>query len=129
MSHRWDVLNALVGQVDPKTLGQNLYFVIGWLFACGGLVVLVYLVATAVKTGRGIVQQRRSWQAYLEESRRADGSVYPEFAKGVCSECGTKGDKIYRPASGERLCPDCYERFWRGGGDAWSSEDGPESTS
>lgn len=128
MSHRWNVLSALVGQVDPLTLGKNLVLIVGGVLGCGVLAVVVYLVATGIKTGGAILRQRRSWNAYLKESRRADGKVYPAFAEGICSGCGLKGDKIYRPASGERLCPECYERYWRGGGDAWSPEDGSKAT-
>lgn len=127
MNHRWNVLGALVGQVSPMTLGKNLFLLMGAFFACVGLAVVIYLVATGIKTGHAILQQRRSWNAYLKESRRADGKVYPSFAEGVCSGCGVNGDKIYRPASGERLCPECYERFWRGGGDSWSSDDESEA--
>ena len=129
MHQRGDVLSGLVGQVDPLTLGKNLVLIVGGVLGCGLLAVLVYLVATGIKTGRAILRQRRSWKAYLKESRRADGKVYPPFAEGICSECGLKGDKIYRPASGERLCPKCYERYWRGGGDTWLSQDRPNATS
>ena len=126
---RGDVLSGLVRRVGPLTLGKNLVLIVGGVLGCGLLAVLVYLVATGIKTGRAILRQRRSWKAYLKESRRADGKVYPPFAEGICSECGLKGDKIYRPASGERLCPACYERYWRGGGDTWLSQDRPNATS
>jgi len=120
-------LGTLISQVDPRTLGQNLVLIIGGVFALGILATLLYLSVTGIKTGVAIVRQRRSWRAYLKESRRSDGQVYPPFAAGVCSECGMAGDKIYRPASGERLCPECYERYWRGGGDAWLPDDESET--
>ena len=127
MHQRGDVLSGLVGQVDPLTLGKNLVLIVGGVLGCGVLAVLVYIAATGIKTGRALLRQRRSWNAYIEESRRADGKVYPPFAEGICPECGVTGDKIYRPASGERLCAECYERYWRGGGDAWLSQDRPNA--
>lgn len=129
MIHYLHNSSDLIGLVDPKTLGQNLVLIIGGVFACGLLAVVIYLSATGIRAVRDIRRRRRSWQAYLEESRRADGKVRPPFSEGVCSECGVHGDKIYRPASGERLCPECYERYWREGGDSWSPDEGSEATS
>jgi hypothetical protein len=104
---------AALAQIDPATMGLNLYLLIGAAILLGIGFVLAIATWTALRAWIWHLRQRRSQARYRRESFRADGRAYPPFAEGVCYECGCDGDRIYHPPSGERLCLDCYERFWR----------------
>ncbi len=105
--------HGMLVQVDPRTLGLNLALIIGAVV----LLALGFALTIAIWTGArvliAIIQQRRAKEQYLRETFRSDGRPYPPYTEGVCQECGRGDSKIYHPDSGERLCPVCYERFWR----------------
>ncbi len=100
-------------QVDPRTLGVNLWLIISGLLSLIILALVGLAVWTGIRVCIALIRRQRGWRMYLKESRRADGEPYPPFIDGVCQECGRGDRRIYYPDSGERLCLDCYERFWR----------------
>ena len=100
-------------QVDPATLGLNLFLLIGAAVLLGGVSLVALAGWTGLRAWIWHVRQRRSQQRYRRRTFRADGQIYPSVSQGVCQECGRSSRKIYHPLTGERLCPVCYERFWR----------------
>ncbi len=99
-------------QVGPKTLGVNLWLLIALLFLLVVALVLGVVLWTGIRVGLTMLAQRRAQAEYRKSTRRADGQPYPPYIEGMCSQCGRGHVRIYHPQSGERLCPDCYERFW-----------------
>ncbi len=99
--------------VDPKTLGANLYLLMAGAILLGVVLLFGLVGWTGLRAWIWHVKLRRSRVRYLREAYRSDGALYPPFSEGVCYACGRVEPKVYRPATGERLCPPCYERFWR----------------
>lgn len=91
----------------------NIYFLIGALVALAALFVLLIAGWTLLKIGIWRRRQRCAWQAYRQQTRRADGRMYPPVLGGVCDHCGRVSKKIYHPLTGPSLCAPCYERYWR----------------
>lgn len=95
-----------------QMFGQNIFLLLGILLVLAfGSVVFLVLV-TAVRAFVFARQQRRAYERFRRQSRRADGQAYPPTASGVCDFCG-RVSRLYFPDSGEKLCPLCYEDFWR----------------
>ncbi len=101
---------ALLLQVDKKTLGQNLYFLIGfWIF-----VVLAVIALIATLTMKNYLKWRAEKEHYAIERRKKlfapDGTPYPPAARGLCDNCGKAFEKVYHLKTGRRLCKSCYEK-------------------
>ena len=94
-------------------LGQGIYLLIGILAAAGLLILFVYASWTGIKVWISETRKGRAWEEYRRETFREDGKPYPRHTPGVCEGCGRPHDKVYHPHSGEKLCPPCYDRFWR----------------
>ncbi|MEE9297262.1 MAG: hypothetical protein V3W34_20165 [Phycisphaerae bacterium] len=92
---------------------MNLWLLISLLFLLVIALVLGLMLWTGIRVGLTVLAQRRAHAEYRKSSRRADGQPYPPYIEGVCSQCSRGNLRIYHPPSGERLCPECYERFWR----------------
>ena len=106
-------MDGMLLQVDPKTLGTNLWLIIaGLILAIVALAALLVLVV-ALRVAWSIRARKKAQSEYHKSSRRADGQPYPPYLEAVCSQCGRGDTKIYHPSPGQRLCPDCYESFWR----------------
>lgn len=103
---------AILSQVDPKTLGLNLWLIISGVFCLGVSTVLILVFWTAIKVWLSERRERRSWERYQKSSRRADGRPYPAFFMGQCDSCGRGHRKIYQAEWGPGLCPTCYEAAW-----------------
>lgn len=93
-------------------LGQGIVLLIGILLFTlfAGTALLVVSVILRIYLFRR--RQQHARQAYLRETRRADGRPYPPRTGGVCDHCAKVKGTIYYPASGEKLCPQCYEAWW-----------------
>jgi hypothetical protein len=91
----------------------NIYALIGFLLLLGAASVVLVAVWTGLKMGIWSYLRRRSRQAYLSRTRRADGQRYPPVAGGVCDHCHRVSKQIYYSRSGPRLCSPCYEAYWR----------------
>ncbi|MHC4609614.1 MAG: hypothetical protein ACYS7M_04635 [Planctomycetota bacterium] len=102
-----------MAQVDPATFGRNIHLLIGGFLALGVGFVLLLGAWTGVKAWIWRARQRRSVLAWLRETHRADGQMYPPHTEGICQACGRGHHRIYHPPSGDRLCPPCYEKSWR----------------
>jgi len=101
--------------------GLNIYVGIGFLIVLvvGGL--LLVGLWTGLRAWLWHARSRRSRQAWHRRTHRADGGLYPPVAEGVCQSCGRGHRTIYLPSGGERLCPPCYEVFWRQA-ESWTDE-------
>lgn len=96
-----------------QMFAQNLALIIGGLiFLFLGFVVLM-TTWTGINTLVWIMRKRHADRKVFQKTHRADGQLYPPMGAGVCEVCGRGSDHIYFPPSGERLCPSCYEKFWR----------------
>lgn len=96
--------------VDPRTLALNIYLLIGALLALGVIALVVLAIWTAANCG---VWQARRRRAEAEQHRRRfrpDGQPYPPASRGMCDRCARACETVYHEASGERLCPTCYDR-------------------
>jgi len=93
--------------------GLNIYFLIGLLIVLAFAGVMFIALWTGLKMWLWRTRQRRSWQAYQRQSRRADGRPYPPASPGVCDQCGRTSKTIYLAPSAHGLCPPCYESYWR----------------
>jgi hypothetical protein len=103
----------MILQVDPKTLGQNLFLLIGLLI----VVVLGALLCLGIWIGLRLWiagrRERRSWEEFEQQRRAPDGRPYPAFIDGICRECGRGDARIYHGDAGEELCPSCYDESCR----------------
>ena len=111
-------------QVDPATLGKNLFLLIGAAILLGGVALVALAGWIGLRAWIWHLRQQRSRKRYRRRTFRADGRIYPSFSEGVCQECGQGSRRVYSPVSGERLCPPCYERFWRHA-EGWPGPAGP----
>lgn len=103
----------MILQVDPRTLGESLHFLIGLLIvlASGSLLGLGIWVSIRLWIARRC--ERRSWQEFQEQRLAPDGRPHPSFTDGVCQECRRGDARIYNTDSGEELCPTCYDDLCR----------------
>lgn len=92
---------------------QNIYWLIGFLIFGSFVLVVVIALYIGIRAYIFSAGQRRSLEEYHRRTRRADGKMYPPFAVGKCESCRRICKKIYFLKSGELLCPECYEPFWR----------------
>lgn len=104
---------ATLLQVDPKTLGVNLWLIIAGLILLAGIGLFAIAVWTGISTWIAIVRQRNSRDEYAKRFHRADGGNYPPATEGKCEQCGVQQGRIYHVDSGPSLCPECYETYWR----------------
>jgi hypothetical protein len=103
----------MVMGVDQVTLAQNMALIIGGLFVLIAGFIGVISLWTGVGVVLGIMRQRRALATWRKASRRADGEMYPPFMESVCQQCHRGHRMVYFVETGEELCPECYERFWR----------------
>ncbi len=95
--------------VDPKTLGINLYIIIGAVLLGAFLLIVVIAVWTGIKAGFWQLGRRRAAEAERRRKLQPDGRPYPPAARGLCDRCGRTFEKVYHLPTGERRCPPCYE--------------------
>lgn len=98
----------LCAAVDPKTLGLNLYLIIGAV-----LVAAFFLIAViAAWTGLKVCVWRRSVRNAEAAERRArldpTGIPYPPAGRGLCDACQQVHDTVYHLPDGGRYCARCY---------------------
>lgn len=102
----------IVAQVDPRTLGENLYLLIG-LFVVLVLVVVLLLAGwTSIKVWIWRSRKKRAERERQRLKYRADGQPYPPSGRGLCDRCEQSYEKIYFLPTGQRLCPTCYEDLY-----------------
>lgn len=96
-------------QVDPRTLGANLFLLIGLLLIA--LVVLILLLGGWVSIKAWLWQARRdrAQRQRQREKLRPDGQPYPPTGRGMCDRCARAFEKVYFLPTGRRLCPECYK--------------------
>ncbi len=104
---------ATLLQVDPRTLGVNLWLIIAALILLTGVGLIAIATWTGIRTWITIVRQRSSHEEYMRSFHRADGGNYPPATHGKCEQCGVQQGKIFHVDSGPSLCPGCYEAYWR----------------
>lgn len=104
-----------------EMFAQNIALLIGALLCLGATIVILLVLYVGTRVLIFHQQQRRSFQAYLERTRRADGKMYPPVHPGFCEQCGRGGREIYHLTTGEKLCFLCYESFWRRA-EGWSGD-------
>jgi hypothetical protein len=95
-----------------ESLGQGVYLLIGILvfgFFAGIVALVIYV---AIRAWIFQVRQRRSQEAYLKRTRRADGKNYPPRGGGICQQCGRVRKFVFFLPTGEMFCPECYEAWW-----------------
>lgn len=102
----------MLGQVDAKTIGANLFLIIGALICLAVTALFAVAAWVAINVWLSGRRERRSWEDYQRSTRRADGRPYPPFIEGVCDLCGRGDRKIYQAEWGQALCPPCYESAW-----------------
>ncbi len=98
---------------DLQMWAVNIYFLIGLLIFLSFCSIVLLAIYIGVRMYLFSRRQRRSLAEYHRRTRRADGRMYPPFTGGICDRCGAIRRKIYHLPTGERLCPECYEPFWR----------------
>ena len=104
--------SAQVLAQDIVNFGRGIYLLIGILVFSlfGGIVALAAYVG--IRAWIFQVRQRRSHEAYLKRTRRADGKNYPPQGFGACDRCGRFRKVTYFLSDGQKLCHDCYEVWW-----------------
>ncbi|MCP4251020.1 MAG: hypothetical protein GY778_28620 [bacterium] len=95
------------------TFGQNIYLLIGLAIVLGTAGVLLVGVWIGARAWVWHLRQARARRQWGRDTRRADGQMYPPYGEGACQRCGRGSRRIYHPPCGARLCPSCYEQFWR----------------
>ena len=98
---------------DLQMWAVNIYYLIGLHLFMGFWAVVLLALYIGLRMYLFSRRQRRSMAEYYRQTRRADRRMYPSFAGGICERCGSVRRKVYHLVSGERLCPECYEPFWR----------------
>ncbi|MBP7933017.1 MAG: hypothetical protein KA354_00095 [Phycisphaerae bacterium] len=111
---------------DLSNFGMNIYLGIGLAIVLGFLACVVLGLWVGLRAWFWLAAQKRAQARFHRTSRRADGKVYPPWIGGICDECKRVRRKIYYPPNGPRLCPECYERFWRQEEAARSAPSGTE---
>lgn len=101
-------------QVDPKTLGANLFLLIGIVIVLGLGGLLTLGIWTGTKMWLAHRREQRAWLAHNQQRLASDGKPYPPQGQGICAHCGQADTRIYYPQSGQELCPDCFEEDRRG---------------
>lgn len=96
-------------QVDPKTLGANLFLLLGLAIVLGVAILLALGIWTGAKMWLDHRREHRAWLAHTEGRLAPDGRPYPPQGQGICDQCGRADTKIYYPETGRELCPDCFE--------------------
>jgi hypothetical protein len=97
---------------DPRVFGANIFLLIGLLLAAAVGFLLLITVWMLVKAWLWQIAERREKRRVHRESFRPDGEPYPPFDRGICDRCGRAIDKVYYLPSGERLCPEDYEKLY-----------------
>lgn len=98
---------------DVGMWALNIYVFLGLaivLIVAGGLLLAAWIGLRSLLWCRA---QKRSQQACIARTRRADGQHYPPVIGGLCEQCGRVSRTIYHPQVGPKLCSACYERYWR----------------
>jgi hypothetical protein len=94
--------------VDPRTLGMNLWLLLGALLAAGFALIVLIAFWTSIKIGIFRWRQRRAEAAYRAQRVHPDGSPRPPASAGVRSQCDRLHRQVYHLPDGRRLCPDDY---------------------
>src|SRR5262245_18569955 len=98
-------------QVDPRTLGENLFLILGVLILLGVAAVVGLAVWIGGKVWWQSVLERKSWEKHQVERLGPDGKPYPPYLEGICQACKRGDHRVYHLDSGEMLCQLCYEAF------------------
>ena len=96
-----------------EMFAQNIVLILGGLLCLGSLFVAWFVAWTAARMWFFHWRQTRSLREYRHRTRRADGKMYPPRTGGICDHCGLVKKTVYHLPGGEKLCPACYEPFWR----------------
>jgi hypothetical protein len=104
-------MTSMVLQVDPRTLGENLFLIIGVVFLLGLAAAIGLAAWIGVKVWRQAVRERRSWAQHQVDRLGPDGKPYPPYLEGVCEVCKRGDHRVYHLKTGEMLCQRCYEAF------------------
>lgn len=95
--------------VDPKTLGLNLWLIIGALLLSVFVIILIIAAWTGVNIGIWQYRRKAAERDKHRRTHRPDGRPYPPAMRGLCQRCQRVHESVYHLPSGERLCPGCYE--------------------
>jgi hypothetical protein len=96
-------------QVDPTTLGRNLFLIIGGLICLLAAGLLVLVAWTAIKYWRWNARQARAERERQAGKIDADGRPLPPSGRGLCHRCESVHESVYCLPTGRRLCPACYQ--------------------
>ncbi len=100
-------------QVDPRTLGQNLWLIITVVVLLAVLGVIGIGGWMGLRMWLQIKSENESWARYQAQRRGPDGQPYPPFIEGTCQACHRGDHKIYHLTTGQALCPECYDAHCR----------------
>lgn len=93
--------------------GQGIVLLMGLLICAGAGLLLLVILYMVTRITVFQIRQRRSYREYHCRTRRADGKMYPPVHPDFCEQCGRGSRAIHFLATGEKLCRECYEVFWR----------------
>ena len=100
-------------QVDPRTLGLNLWLIIAAVIVLGIAFVLLIAAWTGVKVGIWQLRRKRADRQNYHRKYQPDGQPYPPAGRGLCDNCGQIYEQVYHLPSGGRRCPRCYAQFMK----------------
>jgi hypothetical protein len=98
----------VLGQVDIRTFGINVYLIIGAVVVLVILFPVIITVWTLLKIAFWQAEVRRAQRQAAKERLADDGQPYPPAGRGLCDVCGKATNKVYHLSSGRRMCDDCY---------------------
>ena len=97
--------------VDPRTLGINLYLIIGAVLLLSFLFIVIIFGWTGIKVGIWQLCRSRAQRSENRRKLQPNGQPYPPAAQGLCDGCGRACDLVYYLPGGQRRCPACYEKL------------------
>jgi hypothetical protein len=98
----------MLAVVDPKTLGLNLWLIIGGVILAVFLLVFLLAAWTGLNVGLWQLQRRRAERALYQRQHDAAGRPLPPSGRGICDACHRPDETVYHLPGGERRCPTCY---------------------
>ena len=96
--------------VSPQQFAQNMMLLLGLLmFLAVGVIgaVAAWLLVKLLILRRN---RRRDEAQRRCEKLGHDGELLPPVAPGLCDRCGRPFERVYHLPSGQRLCPDDYNK-------------------
>jgi hypothetical protein len=96
-------------QVDPSTLGQNLFLIIGGLLLVIAAGLLVLIAWIAIKYWLWHARQAKAQRDRHARKFDAGGRRLPPSGRGLCHRCEAVHESVYCLPTGRRLCPTCYQ--------------------